>query len=110
MDTDGHKWVFIPHIFPTTHGAWGTRTPLATSPCPPDAPVDRYEARRGVRFMGSRRVKAKRGFGEISALPSGRFRARYTGPDTRRHSAPVTFVASRTSGSRRPGWPARPGA
>ena len=28
--------------------------------------------------MGSRRAKLKRGFGEISLLPSGRFRARYT--------------------------------
>ena len=26
-------------------------------------------------------------------LPSGRFRARYTGPDGNRHSAPITFVA-----------------
>ncbi len=43
--------------------------------------------------MGSRRAKAKRGFGEVSALPSGRFRARYTGPDGNRHSAPITFVA-----------------
>jgi len=43
--------------------------------------------------MGSRRAKLKRGFGEISRLPSGRFRARYTGPDANRHSAPVTFVA-----------------
>ena len=37
--------------------------------------------------MGSRRAKVKRGFGEISLLPSGRFRARYTGPDGNRHSA-----------------------
>jgi len=43
--------------------------------------------------MGSRRAKGKRGFGEISLLPSGRFRARYTGPDGNRHSAPLTFVA-----------------
>ena len=33
----------------------------------------------------------KRGFGEIERLPSGRVRARYTGPDLRRHSAPITF-------------------
>lgn len=33
----------------------------------------------------------KRTFGEISKLPSGRFRARYTGPDGQRHSAPRTF-------------------
>ena len=43
--------------------------------------------------MGSRRTKAKRGFGEVDALPSGRFRARYTGPDGARHSAPITFMA-----------------
>jgi integrase len=43
--------------------------------------------------MGSRRAKLKRGFGEISWLPSGRYRARYTGPDANRHSAPLTFVA-----------------
>ena len=33
----------------------------------------------------------KRTFGEIEKLPSGRVRARYTGPDLRRHSAPFTF-------------------
>jgi integrase len=43
--------------------------------------------------MASRRAKGKRGFGEISLLPSGRYRARYTGPDGNRHSAPITFVA-----------------
>ena len=43
--------------------------------------------------MGSRRATLKRGFGEISRLPSGRFRGRYTGPDGNRHSAPLTFVA-----------------
>lgn len=34
----------------------------------------------------------KRVFGEVSKLPSGRYRARFTGPDGRRHSAPHTFV------------------
>ena len=43
--------------------------------------------------MGSRRAKRKRGFGEVSRLPSGRYRARYTGPDANRHSAPLTVVA-----------------
>ena len=43
--------------------------------------------------MPSGRAQHKRGFGEISRLPSGRFRARYTGPDLNRHNAPVTFVA-----------------
>jgi integrase len=32
------------------------------------------------------------GFGSIEKLASGRFRARYPGPDGRRHTAPVTFV------------------
>lgn len=35
----------------------------------------------------------KRAFGEISKLPSGRFRARYMGLDLNRYSAPSTFVA-----------------
>ncbi|KAA1423302.1 site-specific integrase [Mumia zhuanghuii] len=38
------------------------------------------------------RTRRKQSFGEISKLPSGRFRARYTGPDNARHSAPHTFV------------------
>lgn len=33
----------------------------------------------------------RRGFGQITKLPSGRYRARYTGPDTVRHPAPHTF-------------------
>ena len=36
---------------------------------------------------------SKRSFGQISKLPSGRYRARYTGPDTRLYNAPVTFDA-----------------
>lgn len=43
--------------------------------------------------MASRRGPSKRVFGEISRLPSGRYRARYRGPDLNRHSAPSTFVA-----------------
>jgi integrase len=33
----------------------------------------------------------RRGFGYIRKLPSGRYHASYTGPDTRRHNAPSTF-------------------
>ena len=33
----------------------------------------------------------KRGFGAIERLSSGRYRARYRGPDLRRHTAPITF-------------------
>lgn len=36
-------------------------------------------------------ARDRRGFGQITKLPSGRFRARYTGPDTIRHAAPFTF-------------------
>ena len=43
--------------------------------------------------MGRPRARVKRGFGEVGQLPSGRYRARYTGPDGGRHSAPITFVA-----------------
>ncbi|MFA6046808.1 MAG: site-specific integrase [Phycisphaerales bacterium] len=38
--------------------------------------------------MGQRRT-----FGGIRKLPSGRYQAFYTGPDLKRHSAPVTFTA-----------------
>lgn len=40
--------------------------------------------------MAQRRA-SKRGFGQIIKLPNGRYRARYTGPDTVRHYAPYTF-------------------
>jgi len=36
-------------------------------------------------------MAGKRGFGQITKLPSGRFRARYTGPDTALHNGPTTF-------------------
>jgi integrase len=35
--------------------------------------------------------KSKRGFGQLTRLPSGRIRARYTGPDGKLHNAPATF-------------------
>lgn len=34
----------------------------------------------------------RRGFGNTRRLPSGNYQARYTGPDTRAHVAPVTFT------------------
>jgi hypothetical protein len=34
---------------------------------------------------------ARRRFGEVAKLPSGMYRARYTGPDGARHAAPHTF-------------------
>lgn len=36
-------------------------------------------------------ARTKRSFGQVDKLPSGRFRARYTGPDGQRHKAPLTF-------------------
>ncbi|MFZ1287918.1 MAG: site-specific integrase [Candidatus Phosphoribacter sp.] len=33
----------------------------------------------------------KRSFGQITRLPSKRYRARYTGPDSQLHNAPITF-------------------
>ncbi|UCZ91309.1 tyrosine-type recombinase/integrase [Gordonia sp. WA4-43] len=38
-------------------------------------------------------VASKRGFGNIRRLPSGRYQARYTGPDGAEHKAPQTFAA-----------------
>ncbi|MEO7070430.1 MAG: site-specific integrase, partial [Nostocoides sp.] len=37
---------------------------------------------------------SKRNFGQITRLPSKRYRARYTGPDTALHNAPNTFDTS----------------
>lgn len=36
-------------------------------------------------------MPSKRTFGRIAKLPSGRYRARYTGPDAQLHNAPTTF-------------------
>jgi len=40
-----------------------------------------------------RRPAPRRGFGQVRQLSSGRWQARYTGPDLIRHAAPVTFTA-----------------
>lgn len=42
---------------------------------------------------GGNKRGVKRGFGSIRQLPSGRYQARYTGPDGTEHRAPVTFAA-----------------
>jgi len=39
----------------------------------------------------ARKTRTRRSFGAIRRLPSGRYQASYTGPDTARHNAPVTF-------------------
>jgi len=36
-------------------------------------------------------VTDRRSFGTVSKLPSGRYRARYSGPDGAKHSSPVTY-------------------
>lgn len=36
-----------------------------------------------------------RSFGSIRRLPSGRYQARYVGPDLARHTAPTTFALKR---------------
>lgn len=36
--------------------------------------------------------RARRGFGHMRQLPSGRYQASYTGPDGRRHNASTTFA------------------
>lgn len=41
----------------------------------------------------TRRGRSKRGFGRLDKLPSGKWRARYLGPDGQVHSADHTFVA-----------------
>ena len=40
----------------------------------------------------TRKPVGKRGFGSIRKLPSGRYQARYTGPDGGEHKAPKTFA------------------
>lgn len=42
---------------------------------------------------------ARRTFGEIDQTANGRFRARYTGPDGRRHSAGMTFTTRKAADS-----------
>ena len=40
-------------------------------------------------------AQPRREFGQVDRLPSGRYRARFTGPDGRRISAPHTFTTRR---------------
>lgn len=53
----------------------------------------RYNRPVAVRGTGMARRQEKRTFGEISPLPSGRYRARHRGPDGERYTAPVTFLS-----------------
>lgn len=43
--------------------------------------------------MARSKARTRRRFGELDQLPSGRWRARYTGPDLQRHSPGRTFQA-----------------
>lgn len=52
---------------------------------------DLSPARRGGGNTRGRRET----FGNVRKLPSGRFQARYTGPDGREHKAPTTFETKR---------------
>ena len=48
--------------------------------------------RRPVRRGGGNNKGTRRGFGSVRQLPSGRWQARYLGPDDVEHRAPVTFA------------------
>ncbi|MGW2034757.1 tyrosine-type recombinase/integrase [Streptomyces sp. NPDC001811] len=43
--------------------------------------------------MAGRRTQRRREFGTVRQLPSGRWQARYLGPDGQRHKAPETFAS-----------------
>jgi integrase len=45
-------------------------------------------------------MTARRGFGKVRRLPSGRYQASYVGPDGQRHNAPDTFATKTDAG----GW------
>ena len=47
------------------------------------------------RRSGGNRRGRRETFGNVRKLPSGRFQARYTGPDGREHRAPTTFETKR---------------
>jgi hypothetical protein len=44
--------------------------------------------------MSMAKNRRKRAFGQITRLPSARYRARYTGPDVLLHNPPTTFDTS----------------
>ena len=44
-------------------------------------------------MRGAKVARARRGWGHIRRLPSGRYQASYEGPDLTRHTAPDTFSA-----------------
>lgn len=48
--------------------------------------------RKRATNSGGNKRGHRRPFGSVRKLPSGRFQARYTGPDGRLHTAPMTFL------------------
>lgn len=48
---------------------------------------------------GGNKKGSRQSFGSVRKLPSGRFQARYTGPDGREHKAPTTFETKRDAGA-----------
>src|SRR5690625_3607269 len=56
--------------------------------------------RQRAAGSGGNRSGRRSNFGSVRKLPSGRFQARYVGPDGREHKGPVTF----TTKSRADGW------
>ncbi len=54
--------------------------------------------------------KTRRAWGQIRKLPSGNYRAEYTGPDGDRHSAPITLrIRLPARSALRAGWPTNGG-
>ena len=49
------------------------------------------ETKALIKAIEKRRKAGRANFGTVDLLPSGRLRARYVGPDERRHNAPRTF-------------------
>src|SRR5690625_3571686 len=57
----------------------------------PNPSSDVPEGRRRTPGSGGNKKGRRASFGSIRKLPSGRFQARYTGPDGLTHRAPTTF-------------------
>lgn len=49
--------------------------------------------RKIIDSLGRERKATRRTWGKVEPLPSGNYRASYTGPDKQRHFAPMTFTA-----------------
>src|SRR4051812_40800941 len=75
------------------------RPPISHNAFRPAQMSDAVEVPRGRRYPYVTSYWAREGhgmgrratFGSVRKLPSGKYQARYTGPDLVRHKAPVTF-------------------